>query len=175
MDARNLTFQDEFDRAFSNAALHWIANQRPVLEGVKRSLKSGGRLLFQMAGKGNARDVVIVMNELVAVEPWRRLFADFVFPYGFYDPTQYSEFLEDAGLVPERVELFPKDMQFPDVEGFAAWIRTCWLPFTERVPEAQRTEFMGQIIARYLQVRPQDAAGGVHVDMMRIEVQAHKP
>ena len=57
MDARKLTFQEEFDVAFSNAALHWIVDQKAVLAGVQRSLKPGGRLLFQMAGKGNAKDV----------------------------------------------------------------------------------------------------------------------
>ncbi len=48
MDARALTFQEKFDRVFSNAALHWIIDQQSVLHGVQRSLKSGGGLLFQM-------------------------------------------------------------------------------------------------------------------------------
>ena len=40
MDARKLTFQSEFDIVFSNAALHWIVDQKAVLEGVQRSLKA---------------------------------------------------------------------------------------------------------------------------------------
>src|SRR5208283_3749020 len=36
-DARKLTFQSEFDRAFSNAALHWIVDQKAVLCSVQRS------------------------------------------------------------------------------------------------------------------------------------------
>ncbi len=51
MDARKLTFKSEFDIVFSNAALHWIVDQNAVLAGVQRSLKPGGRMLFQMAGK----------------------------------------------------------------------------------------------------------------------------
>jgi len=46
MDARRLTFNGEFDIAFSNAALHWIVDQLNVLNSVKRSLKPHGRLLF---------------------------------------------------------------------------------------------------------------------------------
>jgi trans-aconitate 2-methyltransferase len=58
MDARKLAFQEEFNIVFSNAALHWIVDQKVVLTGVQRGLKTGGRLLFQMAGKGNAKNVL---------------------------------------------------------------------------------------------------------------------
>ena len=98
MDARKLTFQAEFDRAFSNAALHWIVDQKAVLYGVQRSLKSGGRLLFQMAGKGNAKDVLSIIKELAAVKPWKGFFSNMTFPYGFYDPKEYRAFLQAGGF-----------------------------------------------------------------------------
>jgi trans-aconitate 2-methyltransferase len=31
MDARELAFEDEFDVAFSNAALHWVSDHLPIL------------------------------------------------------------------------------------------------------------------------------------------------
>jgi trans-aconitate 2-methyltransferase len=37
--ARRLLFQSEFDMIFSNATLHWIFNQKAVLQGVQRILK----------------------------------------------------------------------------------------------------------------------------------------
>src|SRR4051812_17689039 len=46
MDASNLTFEREFDVIFSNAALHWIRDHRPVLRGIARSLRPGGRILL---------------------------------------------------------------------------------------------------------------------------------
>ncbi len=134
MDARELTFQSEFNRAFSNAALHWIVNQKAVLGGVQKSLKPGGRLLFQMAGKGNAKDVLCIIDELTAAEPWKSYFSGMQFPYGFFDAIEYRAFLKEAGLVPLRVELFPKDMQFGGRKGLAGWVRTTWLPFTDRLP-----------------------------------------
>ncbi len=113
MDARALTFQNQFDRVFSNAALHWVINHRPVLEGVQRSLKSGGRLLFQMGGKGNAQDVLAILDELLIENRWRKFFENFTFPYGFYTPEEYEAWLRDVGLKPERVELIQKDMRLP--------------------------------------------------------------
>jgi trans-aconitate methyltransferase len=175
MDARNLTFESEFDVAFSNAALHWIVDQKAVLAGVQRSLKPGGRLLFQMAGKGNAKDILSIIKELASAKPWKDFFRKMTFPYGFYDPKEYKAFLQQAGLVAERVELVPKDMKFNGAEGLEGWVRTTWLPFTDRLPVELRPKFVEQIISRYLKGHPADAAGTVHVGAMRIEAEAYKP
>ncbi|MGA3289427.1 MAG: methyltransferase domain-containing protein [Candidatus Bathyarchaeia archaeon] len=174
MDARKLTFESEFDRIFSNATLHWIVDQKTVLSGVQRSLKPHGRLLFQMAGKGNAKDVLSIIEKLAVVEPWSRFFSNMTFPYGFYDTKEYKAFLQQTGLVAERVELFPKDMKFNGAEGLAGWVRTTWLPFTDKVPVELRAKFVELIVNRYLEKHPADDAGTVHVGMMRIEVEAYK-
>jgi trans-aconitate 2-methyltransferase len=111
MNAQSLDFQEQFDRVFSNAALHWVIDQRPVLKGVYRSLKTGGSLLFQMGGKGNAHEILGIIDELLLEGHWRHFFQGFAFPYGFNAPEQYMEWLREAGLNPERVELLPKDMK----------------------------------------------------------------
>jgi len=175
VDARKLTFTAEFDIAFSNAALHWITDQKTVLYGVQRSLKPDGRLLFQMAGKGNAKDIIGIITELARVEPWKGFFHKMTFPYGFYDPKEYKAFLQQAGLVAKRVELFPKDMKFNDTEGLAGWVRTTWLPFTDKLPVELRPKFVELIVNRYLKEHPADAEGTIHVGMMRLEAEAHKP
>jgi trans-aconitate methyltransferase len=175
MDATKLTFQSEFDVAFSNAALHWIVDQKAVLTGVQKSLKPGGRLLFQMAGKGNAKDVLHIIKELAHVEPWKAYFHKMAFPYGFYDTKEYRAFLQKAGLVAKRVELFPRDMKHEGAEGLAGWVRTTWLPFTDRLPAELRAKFVQEIVDRYLKVHPADDTGIIHVGMMRIEAEAQKP
>ena len=175
MDARKLTFESEFDIVFSSAALHWIVDQKAVLAGVQRSLKPGGKMLFQMAGKGNAKDILILINELLTIDPWKCFFSNMAFPYGFYDAQEYTTFMRQAGLLIERVELFPKDMKFNGVEGLAGWVRTTWLPFTDRIPVELRPKFVELIVNRYLERHPADNEGVVHVGMMRIEIEAHKP
>jgi trans-aconitate 2-methyltransferase len=172
MDARELTFRRQFDRVFSNAALHWIIDQRPVLEGVQRSLKPAGRLLFQMGGEGNAQDILAVLDELSIEDRWRKFFEGFTFPYGFYAPDEYEVWLRKAGLKPKWVELLRKDMKLHGKEGLARWIRTTWLPYTERLSTELRNEFINEIVNRYIEICPLDEAGDVHVRMVRLEVAA---
>ncbi|HEX7483362.1 MAG TPA: methyltransferase domain-containing protein, partial [Candidatus Bathyarchaeia archaeon] len=150
MDARKLLFESEFDMIFSNAALHWIVDQKAVLQGVQRSLKRGGRLLFQMAGKGNAQAVLGILNDLFTEEPWKKFFEGFDFPYGFFSAKEYKAFLIDAVLKPLRVELFSRDMKHVGQEGLSGWIRTTWLPYTERLPIEKRDKFVKEIVERFI-------------------------
>ncbi len=175
-DARELHFESEFDAVFSNAALHWIVDHRPVLAGISRALRPGGRMLLQMAGQGNAAGILSVLDEMLPTREWHEFFGDdFAFPYGFYGPQEYGPWLAEAGLQVQRVELIPKDMVHADADAMAGWIRTTWLPYTEHVPVELRPAFVAEIVDRYVSRNPPDAAGQIHLRMVRLEAEAVKP
>jgi trans-aconitate 2-methyltransferase len=175
LDAAKLNFDDQFDVAFSNATLHWVKDHISVLKGIKKGLKRSGRILFQMGGKGNAQDIVAAVTETTGTEKWRSYFNGFSFPYVFCSPDEYRQWLKDAGLLPVRVELIPKDMTQQGKEGLAGWIRTTWLPYTERVPDNKRTDFVDDIVNLYNERFPPDKDGWLHVKMVRLEVEAINP
>jgi len=175
MDARYVSFQENFDVAFSNAALHWVLDQKAVLKGVEKHLKPDGRLLFQMAGKGNAGAVLEIFDTLIAEPSWRCYFDGFGFPYAFLTVEEYTALLKEVHLSPVRVELFPREMTFPDAEGMAGWVRTTWLPFTERIPAEMRQGFVWEIVKRYIQNHGVDGDGSIRLGMVRLEVEAKKP
>ncbi|MCL4554202.1 MAG: hypothetical protein M1565_03585 [Actinobacteria bacterium] len=83
--------------------------------------------------------------------------------------------MEQAGLVPHRVELVERDMTLPGREGMKAWIRTTWLPFTERIPESERDIFVDELTSEYFAGAPLSEDGLVHMDMVRLMVEAEKP
>ncbi len=174
-DARRLELDGEFDLVFSNATLHWVVDHRPVLAGIARALKPGGRLVAQMAGAGNAAPVVALVQGLCAEPEWREPFEGFSFPYGFHGADEYRAWLSAAGLEAVRVDLFPKDMRQQGSEGLAGWVRTTWLPYTQRIPEDRQEAFIATLVGRYVAAHPPDTAGLVHVPMVRLEVEALKP
>lgn len=175
MDAMDIPFVNQFDLVFSNAALHWVADHARLLRGVHRCLKSQGRIFFQMGGHGNARDILDLADEMIHSEHWKEYFRDFSSPYHFLTHDEYTVLLEGAGLIPVRVELIPKDMVQAGKEGLAGWIRTTWLPYTERVPRSNRDRFISELTELYLEHYPPDSKGLVHVRMVRLEVEARKP
>ena len=174
MDAIRLNLKNQFDIIFSNAALHWVKDHLSLLKNVKESLKESGRILFQMGGKGNAQETIDAVNEVINKNKWNHYFNNFSFPYTFYSEEEYVQMLNTVGLKPKRVELLPKIMTHRGKEGMMGWIRTTWLPFTERIPEDQRDNFIDDVVDSYLKQHPIDDDGLIRIKMMRLEVEAVK-
>ena len=65
-------------------------------------------------------------------------------------------------------------MSYDKRDGLTGWVRTTWLPYLERVPEQRREEFITQLIDKYIEKYPPDNEGKIHVNMMRLEVEAIK-
>lgn len=174
MDARNIRFGRKFDLVFSNAALHWVDDHRAFLHGAAECLRSGGRLVVSCGGKGNAQDVFIALRPEMRLKRWRGFFRKLEKPYFFYSPADYDKWLPRFGFKTNRIKLSPKDAGYNGRDRFAAWLRTTWLPYTQRVPEDSREEFIAAVTDRYLAKHPPDAAGSVHVRMVRLEIDAVK-
>ncbi|NLE43690.1 MAG: methyltransferase domain-containing protein [Chloroflexi bacterium] len=174
LDARAMRFDNEFDVVFSNATLHWVRDHVAVLRGIEQGLRPDGRILLQMGGRGNAADVIAVMDTVRASPNWQGYFSGFEFPYAFYGPEDYVVWLAHVGLEMVRVELMPKDMTHRDREAFAGWLSTTWHPYIDRVPEEQRGRFLSAVVDEYLARHPIDTDGATHVEMVRLEVEAQK-
>jgi trans-aconitate 2-methyltransferase len=173
-DASDLSFSCEFDIVISNATLHWIIDHLTVLKGIKRSLRPSGKAILLMGGKGNAVEILEVLETIIKSEKWSRYFRNFSFQYGFYGPEEYRDWLEYVGLEVKRVELISIDW-LTRKEKLSAWIRTTWLPYPQRVPEGLREEFINEIVDKYIEKYPLDNYDFIHVKMMRLEVEAVSP
>ncbi|MGZ5600119.1 MAG: class I SAM-dependent methyltransferase [Methylobacter sp.] len=174
MDASDLLFEDCFNLVFSNAVLHWVKNHKPVVEGLYKSLRMGGKILLRMGGKGDAEGILSIMNEVRAANEWTQYFTGFEFPFTFLGVDDYQTLLREAGFSIKRVELIPKDMTHDGKSGLEGWIRTTWLPYTLRIPSEQRNNFIEEVCSKYLDKVQLDADDKAHVAMVMIEVEAEK-
>jgi len=174
MDARKIKFARQFDLLFSNAALHWVDDHEAILHGAASVLKPGGRLVVSCGGRGNAQDVYLALRPEMRLKRWRGFFRKLETPYFFYSPADYERWLPRAGFKTRSVKLAPKDAVYDGRDGFAAWLRTTWLPYIQRVPEDVREEFIAAVADRYLARHPSDTEDRVHVRMVRLEIDAEK-
>ena len=163
-----------FDIVFSSSVLHWVDDHRAFLRGAASVLHSGGRLVVSCGGKGNAQDVFVALRPEIRLRQWSIFFRKLPKPYFFHSPADYEKWLPRFGFKTHSVKLSPKDAVYPGRERFAAWFRTTWLPYTQRVPENLRDEFVAAVTDRYIARHPLDDAGRVHVRMVRLEIDAVK-
>ena len=193
MDARKIKFAQRFDCVFSNAALHWVDDHEKILRGAASVLKSAGRLIVSCGGKGNAQDVFVALRPEMRLKRWREFFRKMPTPYFFYSPGDYEKWLPKFGFKINSLKLAPKDATYDGAKGFAAWLRTTWIPYVQRVPEIVgpasslsmsgkmpdlqqnlREEFIESVTRRYIAKHPPDANGKIHVRMVRLEIDAVK-
>lgn len=173
-DAREFRSAAPLDVLFSNAALHWVDDHQTFLRCAAAALKPGGRLIVSCGGKGNAHDVFLALRPEMRLARWRQFFRKMPLPYFFYAPEDYEKWLPRFGFKTRRIKLAPKDATYHGADGLATWLRTTWLPYTHRVPEPLRPEFIAAVTARFLAKHPPDTAGQVHVSMVRLEIDAVK-
>jgi trans-aconitate 2-methyltransferase len=174
MDACHLRVTQPQDVVFSNAALHWVEDHQAFLRGAAAALCPGGRLLVSCGGQGNAQDVFTALRGVMRLGLWREFFRRMGVPYFFHTPGDYEKWLPRSGFGAAQVQLAPKDAVHTNHEAFIAWLRTTWLPYTQRVPAARREEFIAAVAARYLAKHPPDPGGRVTVRMVRLEIDAAK-
>src|SRR5277367_98039 len=174
MDARKIKSARQFDVIFSSAALHWVDDHEKILRGAAAVLKTGGQLVVSCGGKGNAQDVFVALRPEMRLKRWCEFFRKMPTPYFFYAPDDYKKWLPKFGFKIQKIKLAPKDATYDGANGFAAWLRTTWIPYVQRVPEKVREEFIAAVTQRYVAKHPPDADGKIHVKMVRLEIDAIK-
>lgn len=173
-DAARLAFSEQFDLVVSFTCLHWVSDQPAVLAGIARALAPGGRTFLHFAGRGNVAGMRAVIEDVCARRAWRAAFADFSFPWCFPEAVSYRRLVEEAGLVPMRVELLRTQMLHEGVPALAGWLRTTWLPYLDRLPHERRDAFVDDVVTAYLTVRPADDLGRIWIDAVRLETEAYR-
>lgn len=134
--ATSMTFQEEFDAVFSNAALHWIPEADKVAAGISAALKPGGRLVAELGGKGNIGHIVTALTTLLPLY-YDRPFPDS--PNYFPSVSQYTSVLESNGLEVHFAQLFDRPTPLEGESGMEDWLRQFkWFCFEPLSPESRK-------------------------------------
>jgi len=166
MDARALTFTNEFDAVFSNAALHWIPDLVPVFEGIHRALRPHGRFVGECGGHGCLAAVVTSLRAVAA-----RRGVEIAWPWRFPTVEEFEAYLAATGFEVVDVRLVPRPTELPS--GMAAWLHTFAGWAFERLPDADRTAAFAETVEL---LRPAlcDSRGRWTADYMRLRFAARR-
>lgn len=171
LDAAKMRFDDEFDAAFSNAALHWMLDKQAVAAAIFRALKPGARFAGEMGGEGNIatlrggiRDELIARGYPVPADD----------PQWYPSPEQFSRVYAAAGFVGIDARIIPRETDL--ASGVAEWVKTFragWLDAAQ-VPEADRDEVAAAIEHR-LEPQLRRPDGSWFADYVRLRFIMRKP
>lgn len=169
MDGQRLTFANEFDAVFSNAALHWMKRADDAIAGVWRALRPGGRFVGECGGAGC---VAAIEAALVAALERRGFDGKAANPWYFPTVEDYRTRLEARGFTVTYIALIPRPTPLPgDVTG---WLETFAESFIATVPAADRPAFIAEV-REALRPRLCDAQGNWTADYIRLRFVAQRP
>ena len=146
VDATDMTFDREFDAAFSNAALHWMRDKEAVAGGIFRALKGGGRFAGEMGGEGNIAKLREALDEELII----RGYAPPTSAINWYpSPQEFAHVYEAAGFREIDARLIERPT--PIDHGIAQWVTTFRKGWLDRagVPEAERNGIAAAVAGRF--------------------------
>lgn len=169
MDGQALTFENEFDAVFSNAALHWMRDAEAVVAGVRKALKPGGRFVAEFGGHGNVAAVVTAMRAAAT-----RFGGDpgIAGPWFYPTPAEYADLLGRHGFEVRRCVLAPRPTPLPT--GIEGWLETFRGPFFDQFGSDKRSAALSYVVW-LLEPSLKDVSGQWTADYVRLRVEAHLP
>jgi trans-aconitate methyltransferase len=112
-DAANFSVDLPADAVFSNAVLHWVKDADGVAKSVAYALRTGGRFVVEMGGKGNVQTILDALREVAgpAETPW-------------YFPSvgEYTSLLERHGFEISFATLFDRPTRVEGEDGLEDWL-----------------------------------------------------
>ena len=157
LDAADMTFDREFDAAFSNATLHWVLDKERAARAIFKALRLGGRFAGEMGGEGNLKKLREALDDELVI----RGYAPPVEASNWYaSADEFANVYEAAGFIEIDARLI--DRPTPIDHGVAAWVTTFRKGWLDRagVPEEERADIgdavadrLGTNIADYVRLR----------------------
>ena len=166
MDGQALSFDNDFDAVFSNAALHWMKRPDEVLRGVARALRPGGRFVAEFGGGDN---VARVLDAVSTCLEDRGIDAESVNPWYFPQPGEYRKKLTEHGFEVTYLDLFPRPTPLPG--DVVAWLETFAQSFTAAVVIEERQSLLEEV-REVLKPTLFDSKNGWWVDYVRLRFAA---
>jgi len=168
MNGEHLSFEEEFDAVFSNAALHWMRKPDDVITGVRRALRPGGRFVGELGGH---RCVEKIKTALVEALNRRGIDGEGAVPWFFPTVEDYSARLVKCGFAVRSIASIPRPTPLPgDVTG---WLETFAESFTSKLSPEERPAYVAEVRDA---LRPQlcDPEGKWIADYVRLRFAGEK-
>jgi trans-aconitate 2-methyltransferase len=134
-----------WDLVFSNAALHWVEDHPALIPRLLRLLRPGGQLAVQIPSNHD-HPANRAGDQTAEEEPFRTLLRGFRRTVHVLPLADYATILHGAGGV--SIQVFEKVYlhRLKDAGALLEWLSgTTLLPYLDRLPEAGRKRFLGEV------------------------------
>jgi trans-aconitate methyltransferase len=148
-DVRRLTYREEFDRAVSFNALHWVPEQGAALRSIRTALVAAGQALLRFVPEGQRQCLEDVLEDVRQSARWASYFRGFQKPYAHFSPEEYQDLARHNGFRVLRMGVEDRAWDFQTREAFVAFGRATFVEWTRYLPESDWPAFITEVLDRY--------------------------
>jgi trans-aconitate methyltransferase len=142
--ATDFHFNTPFDAIFSNATLHWVLDKEAAIDNIYKNLRSGGRLMLEMGGKGNVEEIVVATRKALTRHGYYSNAATQV--WYFPSLSEYSSLLEKRGFRVRFAAHFDRPTELQDTEnGIKDFVKMFGNAFFSDIPESEIEPILDEI------------------------------
>lgn len=156
-DINEISYEEEFDFIFSNAALHWVKDHTKLLKNTLQALKNNGSFRFNFAADGNCSHFYKIIRQAMSLELYSQYFADFSWPWFLPTIEEYQKLAKQAEF--SRLEVWGEnaDRSFENSEAMTKWIdQPSIVPFLKCIPESEKEDFRNYVVSQMIEETKQE-------------------
>lgn len=172
LDAREIDYENQFDRAVSFTVLQWIREQPEMLARVYRALKPQGRIFFEFPC-ALPESMGWAIREVMAMPEWSSYFIDYIPNIYFFGYEEYLKYLQDANFKVIKAETLVNETAFPNRGAFTAFLKQ-WFPYQSVIPNELKDAFFDDVVNRYKKYMPLKGGKFYQWNPLRMRVEAEK-
>lgn len=170
-DVEKISYQNNFDLAFSSCCLQWLPNQEKALRNIVNSLVDNGILLIVMPGEGQQ---IFPMGKMTAEKDhWKPFFQNMSCARSYYTSDEYRELMSRLGLQPIAIGTTIAETSFDDKEQLCEWIKPI-CPYYHYLPVELREGFLNEVFQDLLKSCINPVKDKLILSCQRLEAYARK-
>ena len=147
MDINNMDFDNYFDVIFSNSAVHWVKNQKLLLENSLAALKTNGSIKWNFGGEGNCSNFISTVTTIMNDEAYKEYFTDFEWPWIMPSKDEYEKIISNVNFRKKSVIYENEDRYFCDCDEMIGWVdQAAIVPFMQHLPGTQKEKFRNSVV-----------------------------
>ncbi len=133
--ATGFTFDKKFDAVFSNAVLHWVLEKEKAVKQIYDCLKTNGRFVAEMGGKGNVAHIVNALKNALNKNGFSGISKKEI--WYFPSLSEYASLLEQNGFRVIFATHFDRETLLKDENGIKDWLRMFARSYLEGVSDKE--------------------------------------
>jgi trans-aconitate methyltransferase len=174
MDINSMNFDNCFDVIFSNSVVHWIKDQKLLLENCLLALKTNGFIKWNFGSEKNASNFISTVKTVMNDDAYKKYFTNFEWPWFMPPKTEYEKIISNVGFREISIAYENEDKYFHDCDEMIEWIDTAAIvPFIQHLPDTQKESIRNSVISIMIE-KTRQADGRYFETFRRLNVKAIK-